>query len=376
MTSTLIKSSARIFGGSAVAGMGFAFGRDIYRGATKKDTKNAIIGLILIALAVVGAYTGGVWIARNYPTLWGSIFKRIGALFILAPSFAVLLFIGMIIASGFAGNSTPSAPDDVPTSLARAKGESERPLVSSGSITRLPESDSYIFERPSKVKLQYEDVANPEVRLRWEGDNPFMELNVTNDESVWLRGRRIGLKIWEFSQDKFHTLTLDFGQKSFKKNEFDGTWLPEVQGSWVALETAAKNQPTPLTSDAKLSVDRKQNLSDTSATEPNEQYFHYGALILPCGVLGIGMLAGSLQRKKRRKVWEAERANANFMQQHGLVEHEDSTLEDTSTGQNYRIEHLGKRRITLFPIGRRGKRAFINIAPNGKYSDFTGMVKV
>ena len=75
-------------------------------------------------------------------------------------------------------------------------------------------------------------------------------------------------------------------------------------------------------------------------------------------------------------VWDAERANAQFMQQQGLIEHEDSTLEDTSAGQNYRIEHLGKQRITLFPIGRRGKRAYINIAPDGKYIDFTGMVKI
>lgn len=114
----------------------------------------------------------------------------------------------------------------------------------------------------------------------------------------------------------------------------------------------------------------------TTNNVSEENAFGPAAFVLPCGVLAIGLLSGALQRSKRRLVWEAERANALFLQQHGIVEHEDATLEDTSTGQNYRIEHMGKRRITLFPIGRRGKRAYINIAPDGKYAEFTGMIHV
>ena len=88
----------------------------------------------------------------------------------------------------------------------------------------------------------------------------------------------------------------------------------------------------------------------------------------------IGMIAGSFQRNKRRDVWEAEHANEDFMATQGLIEHEDGTIEEQTTGQHYRIDHVGSRRITLFPIGRRGKRAYINIDTDGKYSDFTGLM--
>ena len=87
MTSNLIKASARIFGGSAVAGMGFSLGRDIYKKVKKPGTKNTIIALIVLAAAVIGTYTGGVWLARNYETIWGSVFKRVGGVIILVPSF-------------------------------------------------------------------------------------------------------------------------------------------------------------------------------------------------------------------------------------------------------------------------------------------------
>jgi hypothetical protein len=64
------------------------------------------------------------------------------------------------------------------------------------------------------------------------------------------------------------------------------------------------------------------------------------------------------------------------MKNNGLIEHEDETIEDEATGQHYRIDHLGSRRITLFPIGKRGKRAYINIDDSGRYTDYTGVTSI
>ena len=114
----------------------------------------------------------------------------------------------------------------------------------------------------------------------------------------------------------------------------------------------------------------------TGDIELEDLYLLRQAFYLPGGILLIGLIAGSIQRKKRRDVWEAEHANEQFMTAQGLVEHEDGTIEEESTGQHYRIDHVGSRRITLFPIGRRGRRAYINIDTDGKYSEFTGLMNL
>ena len=352
MSLELIKSSARLFGGSAVAGMGFSFGRDIYRGATKKDTKNAILGFLLIALAVIGTYTGGVWLARNYQTIWGSIFKRIGSLFILAPSFAFLLFLGVMF-TGVSSNSKQKERDSSGTS----KHFSIDPNTSN---------------HPTVIRLQSTDASISEINLRWNNTIPSMNMTEVNGGEGWVEGTKVNDSIWEFTQNKFYSLKLDFFRRVFSETGFDGSWLPEVTGGWTAVSASPVEDAV---QSAPLSADPPSD-STVDDNESADNAFNYAALILPCSVLAIGFLVGFFQRSKRRLVWEAEAANALFMQQHGIVEHEDSTLEDTSTGQNYRIEHMGKQRITLFPIGRRGKRAYINITPDGKYAEFTGMIKV
>jgi len=243
MASSLIKSSARILGGSAIAGIGFSFGRDLYRNAKKPDTRNMIIAGLLLLGSIIGAYVGGVWLARNYQSIWGSIFKRIGSVLVLMPSFAILLFVG----SWVIGQTSSNQDSD-------AVGLEESTKV----------------EKPTEIETQ-----NPPA---------------TGDE----------------------------------------------QSSGFSVPV--------------------------------------GAYYLPCGSLLVGLVVGGFQRKKRKLVWDAEQANERFMVERGLIEHEDGTLEDESTGQHYRIDSLGDRRITLFPIGKRGKRAYINIESNGRYSEFTGTV--
>lgn len=243
MASNLLKSSARILGGSAIAGIGFSFGRDVYRNAKKPDTKNAIIAALIFVGAILGAYIGGVWLARNYQTIWGSTFKRIAGVIILVPSFAILLIVG----SWFTGAPSASVESDVET----------------------------------KVE--------------------FAEIEKT----------------------------------------------PETEGS-VSSASADVESPSSM--------------------------FSVGSYFFPCGVLLVGLVAGGFQRSKRKTVWAAELANEQFMKDKGLIEHEDGTIEDESTGQHYRVDHVGTRRITLFPIGRRGKRAYIKIEEGGKYSEFTGII--
>lgn len=114
---------------------------------------------------------------------------------------------------------------------------------------------------------------------------------------------------------------------------------------------------------------------DVSASDITNNDLIY-PLILPAIVLLAGLVVGSIQRKKRRQIWDAELFNSNFMESEGLIEHEDGTIEDTGNSVNYRIDFIGKERVTLMPIGRRNKRAYIYIDNAGKYSNFSGLTSI
>lgn len=239
----IVKDSCKLFGGSAVAGMGFSFGRDVY----KKIKKNFYFWAFLI-ISIFGIYTAGVWISRNYKSIWGSIGYRILALGIGVPSFAILsgislVFLMVLIAPESSGNTSESTTDT----------EQEVALVTPNTAGSLS--------------------------------------NVS-------------------SEDELYAL--------------------------IAANVVI-----------------------------------FG---LPTSILGIGLLVGFFQRGKRARVWKAEEANEIFMLEHSLKEHEDGTIEDSSEGQNYRVDHMGKERITLMPLGKRGKRAYIEIGDDGIYKRFTGLV--
>ncbi len=233
---SIIKTTSMLLGGSAVASIGFSIGRDMYKNL-KKNFKVLVI-IMLIFVSVMGAYTAGVWITRNYKTIYGAIFARLGSIIVLIPSFAVLgathLFVDLLL-----------------------KSEGEK-------------ANSVVF---------YQTVKN----------NP----NLFFDEII-------------------------------------------------------NNISTPM------------NIP----------------IIVPIVIFTIGLIVGYMHRLKRIKVWDAQKSNILFMENNKLVENQDMTIDDTINGETYRIEHTGTKRITLMPLGRRGKRAYITIDEAGKYSSFSGIVKL
>lgn len=206
MTRDLVNKSAKIFGGSAIASLGFSFGRDIYAKGKKNDTMYLIILIVLIGAVAVGNYSGGLWLTRNYRSIWKSIFVRVGAVLVIIPCFLII------------------------------------------------------------YGIQY---------------SMFKEMDMKA-----------------------------------------------------------------------------------------------AALILPSIVLLCGLIAGWRQRSRRTQVWDSEIANRQFMLDQRLVQTDQNQIEDQNTGQLYRIESVGSQFITLFPLGRRGKRAYIKIGEFGRYREFTGMVAV
>jgi len=85
MINRFARYAPAIIAGSALSGFGFAIGRDVYR----RTRRNWPIVVILACL--VGVLFSAIWIFRNYRTLPESIFRRTGALLLLAASGAIHL---------------------------------------------------------------------------------------------------------------------------------------------------------------------------------------------------------------------------------------------------------------------------------------------
>ena len=98
---SLTKLAPQLLAGSAVAGVGFAFGHDIYR-ATKKHWVPVLI-LVALTSCLYGLFVSSVWMARNYRTRLGSIGKRLAAFSLFVVCYFVLLYVSVFlieIASG------------------------------------------------------------------------------------------------------------------------------------------------------------------------------------------------------------------------------------------------------------------------------------
>jgi len=94
------------------------------------------------------------------------------------------------------------------------------------------------------------------------------------------------------------------------------------------------------------------------------------------GLFGLGLLVGITDREKRKKMWRIEKENEKFLVTNKLSENDNKKLLDGNVDQIFRVEGIDSIRITLFPEGRRGKRAYIKLDEDGKYLEYTGIVKM
>lgn len=282
----LTKTVGKIFGGSAIAGIGFALGRDIYSN-TKNDKKfrGKVLAIIILGISIAGVYSSGVLIARNYKGFWSGFFHRLLALVILVPSFGILCLISAIVFESLApSKNSMKSPDQQPMHASQ-NIEVRQAIPVSQSIKRQP------FEDP--------------------------------DSAIEVRRA-----------------------------------IP-VSGQFVDQQIVRHALP-----------------NNIQSNDQNRILFSPKVLIFPSCILGIGLISGLAQRRKRRNIWRTEELNKTFLEDHNLQETENSTIKDQSTGQVYRIQNIQRDGITLFPIGRRSKRAYILMDNAGRFQEYTGMVEV
>ena len=115
---SLTRLAPQLLAGSAVAGVGFAFGRDIYR-ATKKHW---VLVLLLVALTscLYGLFVSSVWMARNYRTRLGFIGKRLAAFSLFVVCYSVLFYVSVFLVEiAFGTTGTAGTTIVNPTALWR-----------------------------------------------------------------------------------------------------------------------------------------------------------------------------------------------------------------------------------------------------------------
>ena len=72
----LVKAISSTVFGSAVAGFGFSLGKDVYKSAKGKNGGGAIIAILAI-LSILGSYCGGLFVSRNYKSIFISLLMTI-----------------------------------------------------------------------------------------------------------------------------------------------------------------------------------------------------------------------------------------------------------------------------------------------------------
>lgn len=99
-----------------------------------------------------------------------------------------------------------------------------------------------------------------------------------------------------------------------------------------------------------------------------------------CGVVtaflaGIGILVGLFQRPKRLRTIRIKRHNEQFLNKNGFIETGGQDITHYAPdGQALRFMEAHPGKIVFMPVGRRGKRAFIELDEDGRMTSYTGVV--
>src|SRR5690606_6569336 len=96
--------------------------------------------------------------------------------------------------------------------------------------------------------------------------------------------------------------------------------------------------------------------------------------ILTAFVATIGLLVGLLQRPRRLKAIATARFNEQFLKENGFRETDGSDITHyDGAGQPLRLLEAHPERLVFMAVGRRGKRAFIDLDANGRMLQYSGI---
>ncbi len=113
--------------------------------------------------------------------------------------------------------------------------------------------------------------------------------------------------------------------------------------------------------------------------EAGQEPYAYNHVVIRAFPLlfGLGILYGLWLRKKRKTVLEIESENENFLKKHGFRETNSETYPYVDGYNNkLRLLESTKRQLVFMVVGKKGKRAFIDLDNTGRMVKYSGPVKV
>lgn len=89
----------------------------------------------------------------------------------------------------------------------------------------------------------------------------------------------------------------------------------------------------------------------------------------------IGLVWGAIQRPARLRTIDTAKANERFLSEHGFIETggRDITHYDSS-GEPLRFREAHSDRLVFMAVGKRGKRAYIDLDASGRMTAYSGVV--
>lgn len=115
-------------------------------------------------------------------------------------------------------------------------------------------------------------------------------------------------------------------------------------------------------------------LSDNGKLENPFLFALLGGLAVTGVVAGIGIVVGLVQRPKRLKVIAVSKFNDRFLEDRGIRETDgDDITHYDDSGQALRFLEAHRDRLVFMAVGRRGKRAFIDLDEDGRMVGYTGV---
>lgn len=87
-------------------------------------------------------------------------------------------------------------------------------------------------DRPTVLRLIGAEYGSTMAYLRWSGSKPSLKMESGN----WVVGNEVEHRVFQFSEDKYYSLTIHFPHEAFIEGGFDGTWLPTLTGSYKIVK--------------------------------------------------------------------------------------------------------------------------------------------
>ncbi|TKB20415.1 MAG: hypothetical protein E5V75_04925 [Mesorhizobium sp.] len=115
-------------------------------------------------------------------------------------------------------------------------------------------------------------------------------------------------------------------------------------------------------------------ISDNGKLENPFPFALLGGSAVTAIVAGVGVVVGLVQRQKRLKAITVGKFNERFLEENGFRETDgDDITHYDDSGQALRFLEAHQNRLVFMAVGRRGKRAFIDLDQDGRMVSYSGV---